>query len=308
METNIFDKIINYSSFAINKEIFLFLFILIKHIIIKNKSKPKIEDKLNEWIKYFNDNYIKEKKNFINKEYTKENFKNILNFIKNKNRISAGDILEGILIYIFSLAFKADKDYTFGKYLYNNISKFKDETNFDLEKFFLKEKFIPNELHNIIQLLAIDTSFEDEENNFISEKQENSVLYCLLAELLKTKYNYVWNEINNNKTMKYINKGDFNKKMAVKIYNTIKGNSITILDKDITSNSLMNLVSNLYFSKDFGNIKKAPIKIIKSFFISVFIYYQNQNSPLMKYIYSNKEIKIKKRKKRIKRKKKMKKN
>ena len=82
METNIFDKIINYSSFAINKEIFLFLFILIKHIIIKNKSKPKIEDKLNEWIKYFNDNYIKEKINIINKEYTKENFKNILNFIK----------------------------------------------------------------------------------------------------------------------------------------------------------------------------------------------------------------------------------
>ena len=287
METNIFDKIINYSSFAINKEIFLFLFILIKHIIIKNKSKPKIEDKLNEWIKYFNDNYIKEEKKFINKEYTKENFKNILNFIKNQNRIYAGDILEGILIYIFSLAFKADKDYTFGKYLYNNISKFKDETNFDLEKFFLKEKFIPNELHNIIQLLAIDTSFEDEENNFISEKQENSVLYCLLAELLKTKYNYIWNEINNNKTMKYINKGDYNKNMAKKIYNSLKENSTTVLDKDITSNSLMNFVYDLYFSRDFGKIKNVPIKIVRAFFISVFIYYQNQNSPLMKYIVSN---------------------
>lgn len=44
------------------------------------------------------------------------------------------------------------------------------------------------------------------------------------------------------------------------------------------------LVSQLFFSNKFGKISRAPIRIISSFLIQVFIYSQNSHSPLMKYI------------------------
>ncbi len=45
----------------------------------------------------------------------------------------------------------------------------------------------------------------------------------------------------------------------------------------------------MLFEGNFGDYKKDNIKLIRSFFISVYIYYQNKNSPLMEYIKKSKE-------------------
>ena len=45
----------------------------------------------------------------------------------------------------------------------------------------------------------------------------------------------------------------------------------------------------MFFNSTFGKYNKIDIKLIRSFFISVYIYYQNKNSPLMEYIKKSKE-------------------
>ena len=78
--------------------------------------------------------------------------------------------MEWIIIYVFFLEFWVDKENTYGKYINNNLSKLKGETNFDLDIFYLKEKFNPNDLKNFVLFSSIDNSFNDEENHFISER------------------------------------------------------------------------------------------------------------------------------------------
>ena len=98
---------------------------------------------------------------------------------------------------------------------------------------------------------------------------------------------YINVKINNyqNKSIKYITKGSLESQRLVNdIYNKLKNNSTTVIEKDITGNSIMSLFSQLFFPGEFGKIARVPIRIIRSFFIEVFIYYQNKNSPLMKYI------------------------
>jgi len=62
-----------------------------------------------------------------------------------------------------------------------------------------------------------------------------------------------------------------------------------LLDKSflLSSNSMVNLSFNKLFIEAFDKDKKNDFHIIKLFFISVYIYYQNKNSPLMKYIQPN---------------------
>ena len=84
--------------------------------------------------------------------------------------------------------------------------------------------------------------------------------------------------------MKYINK-DFSDKQRIfyDFYKALKEKSTTLLDKDITNNSIMNLVSNLYFPNEFGKISIAPEKILQSFLIQVFMYNYYKNSLSMDY-------------------------
>ena len=103
----------------INTKIYQFLIILMTKIFLTNKDKEKTLDKLKEWINKINENIIKNKNKYISINYDINNFKNIFEFIKNQNNIFAGDILEGVLILIFSYAFQADKTNTIIEYIYN---------------------------------------------------------------------------------------------------------------------------------------------------------------------------------------------
>lgn len=275
----------------INDKILLFLYNLFPYIFIKRdksslKSTQKLENQLEKFINTINKEIIKKEKKYINLDYSKKNFENIIDFVRSQNKMYAGEIVEGILIFTFSLAFYSDKDNTFGKYIFSNIFKLKDSTNFEIVKMFKEELFIPKELNNIKSLLLKDCTWEEPvEKKFIEDVQKNCIIYNLLLRIFVEKYINIKNERKNNLTIYYINRGiTDNQKISDKIYNALKHKSITILDKDITSNSIMNLASNLYFPHSFGKMSCVSIKLIRAFLIQVFIYYQNKHSPLMNYI------------------------
>ena len=264
----------------INKDIYLFTYILLKKIFIgvnETKSKKNIDDILNIWIDKINKSIIRKNEYFINKEYSIKNLKNIIFFIKTQNIKYNGDIIENILIYIFSQIFQTEQENTFSKYIYNNLTKIRE--HHDIIKWIKNEKIIPEEFKNLEELFDIDGK---EDENYDLEKQKKSPFYNFLREILKQKYPY--NIFHNNydlKSSKYIYNTEFFNFYACNIiYENIQKNTKNILDKDIATNSLMNIVSNLSSSPS----QVLPLnQLILSFFIQVFIFYQNKNSPLLNY-------------------------
>ena len=279
----------------INNNILLFLYNLFSFIFIKRdkskKSTAKLENQLENCINKINGEIIKEEEKYINLEYSNENFENIIDFVRIENKIYTGEIIEGVLIYTFSLAFQSDKDNTFGKYIFSNIYKLKDSTNFEIVRMFKESLFNPDELKNIKSLLLKDCTWEDPiEYDIDSDAQIYCVIYNLLLRIFIEKYINIKSEKRNTNTIYYINRGKTdNQKISENIYKGLKDRSTTILDKDITSNSIMSLASNLFFPNSFGKLPSVPLKIIRSFLIQVFIYYQNKNSPLMNYITEDEE-------------------
>ena len=242
----------------INPQIYKFLFILLKSIFLKkdenSEKSKKADDQLNIWINQINQKLVKN--NQINKEYTKENLLNILKFVKTQNKIYASEILENILIIIFSYGFKNRKENTFGKYIYNNIQKIKDPRNEDFMNWFVPEKFNQakfkdiTSINDLKKLIKNDIYIEPNIKNKLNEFQKNNALYNLLLELYFEQY--------------------FNLKIKKrkKFLSYIYSERIDFLEK----------------KKIQIEDKSTQIGLTKSFFISIYIYYQNKHSPLMKYI------------------------
>ena len=281
-----FKRIINDSVELIDKNIYKFLFLLLKSIFLKQPDNYKTISnfKLNDCIENINLKIIKDKENYISKDYTISNFKNLINFVKTQNRLFAGDILEGILIKITSFAFKLNQDDTLGKYVFNNLFKIKNKSNYEFSEWIQLNKFKPPELHNIEELLSMDNYNNKKE---FLELFGNSPFYYLLFNIYKEKYKYI-SKISNNNTMYYINRGPFESlKNLTNIYNYLDNNCHKALERDIKDNSISNLINSIY---NYQKNEKCPIfktGLIRKFFISVFIYYQNKNSPLMNYIEIN---------------------
>ena len=302
-DTKLFINIINNVKILIDRNIYKFLFELLYYIFIiedkqnsnNSKSKAKRKNKtkqsqnevnfenLDEKIKEINNKYIKEEKEKINKEYNSNNLINILKFVKTQNNIYASEIIENILIIIFSFGFKTKRENTFGKYIYNNINALKDK-----EKFILADWIISNKIKTILNMRKIL------ENDIVEREQmkckiQEEPLFDFLAEIYMEKV--FRKKIHKKKIMNYINNRifDLENKNIQKI-NVDKDKTQNKLDS-YSSISTYSLVSNYYFpssiNKDenggFGRIKKIPIPLTRSFLISVFIYYQNKNSNLMKY-------------------------
>ena len=135
------------------------------------------------------------------------------------------------------------------------MSKIKDFNNKDLADWFHQEMFKPDELKEIKQLLEKDIYFDEEEYAFAKRSENSTVLYGILLEINK--------EI-------YINK----KNLTVNHYH-----------KYYLNESNINESQFMYpgFNDSDSRTKRFPISITRAFFISVYIYYQNKNSPLMKY-------------------------
>lgn len=248
----------------IDKNIYIFLYVLMKKIFLVDKSDKISKKYLDVWLNIINNKIIKDKSKNINTDYSIKNFINILSFIKSQNSIYAGDILEGILILIFDISLKVDKDMTLNKYLSNNMSLAK-KNGFILELKF--DSFVPSELKNMDKLLSLDSSVESIIYGLNNQKQNKCIFLNLLYEIFIEKY------LNHHKRKA-------NKKIEDYIFRD--ANNIIDIEKKIKDSFSTNKPINLNeaFKEPENKIK---IKIIQSFIISVFIYHQNKNAPLKQY-------------------------
>ena len=294
-EKNIFQQILENSKSHIDKSLYTYLFMLVKYIFfgnkgIKNKEmEKKIIIKLKNMTESINNSLIKIKTNFIKYEpvidaYSIHNFNNIINFIKMQNSMFAGDIIEAILIMIFSFGFETDKTNEFGKYIYVNISKLRDTTYHDLSDWFKKgEKiFLPNELRNFRALLLNDVYLGDLENKNKMNEDDETILKELITTITKYKFNFITYNEGKSKTFEYINNGKLDLiKFFLDKFADMKNNTtnLTMVDKDFTSNSLAFIYYYLFVEQNL-----TPIRMIRCFLTSVYIFYQNEHSPLMQYI------------------------
>jgi len=271
------------SKLLINKKMQLFLYTLIKVIFLKIKKTSKtnkIKKNLDNLIDLVNKNLIINSENHISCEYTSTNLKNILMFVKTQNKLYAGEILENILIIIFSFAFNSKKENTFGKYLYNNMRLIKDTNNKDFKDWFIIKLFLQNEFQSIESLLDNDIHVEDIKKNFETNKQKNTLFYNFLYEIYQEKYSNQKKYKLDEKVKSYINGIIIDESKLV--LPNIQSSNANIYEF-VTVSQYSNINSCMLFSGPIGKVFRPPISIIRSFFISIYIYYQNKNSPLMKY-------------------------
>ena len=202
------------------------------------------------------------KDKYIKIEYSIGNFFNIIDFIKIQNKNYVGEIVEDILIYIFSQVIQVDKTKTFGKYIFNNLYQLNlPNYKSELLDWFkqAKDMFNDEELKNFKQLLQNDCSYIDNNNSISQLYQLIRELYInnkfLLECLREYKYTKTFNYINRSKT-------GFDAPI-IESLNESKEKTLTMCD-------------SVPENKD--------ILPVKEFLVSVFIYYQNKHSPLMNYI------------------------
>ena len=272
--------IIESSKNLINGNIYKFLFYLFKHIFLNQSKTRKTFDaiaRLNSWIKIINEKIIKNKDDFINTDYTIKNFRNIIKFVKNQNELFASDIIENIMIIIFSFGFKTNKENTFAKYIYNNLHRIKQPSNTDLADWFDKTKFKPDELKDFKRLLN-DGPYKKNigKNKEITKSQKNNIFFEFLIELYKEKKS-TYEKKFKNELQNYKEKKEEKKKDDETYY--LSDNILKLEEK--TYYSSINI--NEFHEESLDKSKANSINLTRAFFISVFIYYQNKNSPLMKY-------------------------
>jgi len=263
-------KIFRDAKFLIDQNIYKFLLALMKVIFIKtiktiktNKAK-KI---LNEFIQKINKEIIEKSKELkpLSLEYSPENFKNIINFVKSQNSIFYSEILENILIIVFGMAFNTKKENIFGKYIYNNLDILKKNNNYILDDWFNPQKFNSQILEgtkdsreSYIKILLENDALDNLEENHFSEKQRNVVLFSFLKHILDGKLS------------------------VSKIRD--KSNGSAIFSTSRTMSKYTSIMSNMYYNKEIGKMNMVPIRMSRSLLISVYIYCQIKNSPLMEYI------------------------
>ena len=269
----LFKKIINNSKLLIDRDIFISVFKILFYIFIRTNQNI---NEMNEFVRRINDKYNLRANDRLSIYYRNENLFNIIKFVKKQNSVFANDILENIFILIFSFAFKTSQDCSFGKYIYNNIDRLKNKQNYEFVKWFVREKLRLTE--GIKDLLKQDVH---ENDNLTNPYQNEEPIYNFiriiydknLASFPKKK-----------KIINYINRRNIN---LIKISaNNINSNQNDSTKSSITKTiSQSSMISQLFYNQNipFAHEKLVLLPFIRSFFISVYIYYQNKNSSLMRY-------------------------
>ena len=278
-EENRHNNKFNNAKLIIDQTIYKFLIILIRDIFLKRRNTSisrKISNKLNDFVQYINANLLENNKKPIKVEYSKENFENIIEFVRSQNKIFAGEIIENILIIVFSLSFKTKKENTFGKYIYNNLSKIKDAKNLELANWFLENDFKDN--IKLKEFLQNDIFGYEKDIKDLKPIQKDS-FFNFLEKINKEEIN-TSNKFPKKKFLSYM-KGTLFFIEKIKKQNNNNNNSDTEAINSLTT--VTSLMSNYLYEDEIGKIKKVSVKLIRSLFISTYIYYQNRNSPLMKY-------------------------
>ena len=249
-----------------------FIYVLLKNILIKKKKSKREEEYINNFIQKINKDVIKEEKNYLNLDYSIDNFDNIINFLRSQNLVYVGEILEYILLKIFVQVIKVKKDEYLNKYIYNNLAKIRENKTFIT--WFLQEKFEPKELNNLKEII------EQDKIDFFHNSPFCYLLYITNFE----KYKLLkFSQQKYNKTIKYIYNDCIPKQKKLdEIYESIQNIKQNEGDKDISLNSIMNKYKK-FSNNNKSNEVKVYIDIINNFLYSVFIYYKVKNSPSINY-------------------------
>lgn len=263
----------------INKEIYLFLFSLLKSIFIfdSENRKKKIEkiDTISNKIK---DIYKIE----LKREYSKKNFQNIIQFVKNQNLIYAGEILENIVLSIFTSIMSIPQNETINNYIYNNLLNIYSIKNKD-------EKARNEEIDFIQNFIIYDNLYPEELKNKNIFFQPYSIIQTILEYFLALIYKLRINSIKNNKK----NVKDQYHKISFNLYNNSSKYSENKEEKNLTKNSIIEFENNI--DKIIDNYKEGSqitpnTNIISYFFFTLFVNYQTINNRLMKFYIDNKDI------------------
>ena len=269
----LFKKIINNSKLLIDRDIFISVFKILFYIFIRTNQNI---NEMNEFVRRINNKYNLRANDRLSIYYRNENLFNIIKFVKKQNSVFANDILENIFILIFSFAFKTSQDCSFGKYIYNNIDRLKNKQNYEFVKWFVREKLrLTKELKD---LLKQDVH---ENDNLTNPYQNEEPMYNFIRKIYDKN---LASFPKKKKIINYINRRNIN---LIKISaNNINSNQNDSTKSSITKTiSQSSMISQLFYNQNipFAHEKLVLIPFIRSFFISVYIYYQNKNSSLMRY-------------------------
>ena len=269
----------------IDKNIYKFLFKLLYYIFIQSDKQVKIRNEIEPYINAINRDWIRNRDDYISDEYSGRNLINIVKFVKIQNALYAGEIIENILIMIFSFAFQTEKENTFGKFLYNNIAKLKDSKDDSLINWINNDK-LKGELSEMRKLLKNDITTE--EYDFLSRMQDKPIFKFLLEIYLEKN---VRKKLDRENIMNYLNRRIFDIDNKKKQKDNAKNDGTQTKVDSVCSITSYNLISNYCsVSGQIGQTRKSPIPLLKALFISIYIFYQNKNSPLMKYIREEKNL------------------
>lgn len=261
----------------INKDIYLFLYSLLKSIFI-NDPENRIEknrklDSILLKIKYL---YKLELKRI----YSRENFENIIKYIKTQNIIYTGEILENILLTLFNTIMKIPKSETINKYVFNNLqyifliknkTKEKQIKEIDfIRNFIIYEKLYPEELKNKEIFFQPYVTIPTDLEYFLA------LIYKIKIESLKNNNKIKENKYND--ISSYLYKYSINNKYDKEEKNFFE-NGIIKFEKNIN-----NIINN------YKNHKNSSISLISYFFFTLFVNYQTINCQLINYYENNKDI------------------
>ena len=102
----------------INRDSYLFLYCLLKSIFIKDtENRKEKNDKFEEYIKKIREEY----KIDLKREYSKDNFENIIKYVQTQNKAYVGEILENILLRLFCSVMRIPQKETINKYIYYSL-------------------------------------------------------------------------------------------------------------------------------------------------------------------------------------------
>ena len=259
----------------INKQMFLFLHCLLKSIFIFDTyNRNKKNEKIDEFIQIIKNKYNIE----LRREYSKENFENIIKFIRTQNIVYGGEILENILLRLFCSIMTIPQNETINKYIYNNLldinalkNKTKERQNQEIsfiQNFINYDKIYPYELKNKDAFFHPFTIIKTDFEYFLA------LMYKLKIDSAK------------------INIGS--KRMK---FNDITYNLYNYSLKNSEKKEEINIIENciIEFEKNINKISDKYLKneenrndIIFYFFFTLFVNYQIINSRLMSYSKNNK--------------------
>ena len=270
----------NYSTIPqksiINKDSYLFLYSLLKSIfIINTENRKEKNNKLEEFMKIIKEKYKIE----LRREYSKENFENIIKFVKTQNVIYGGEILENILLKLFSSIMKIPQKETINKYIYYNLQNVFGIKNKIEQKQIKEVELIQN-------FIYYDRLYPDELRN-------KDIFFKIPYTPVPTDFEYFLTLIYKLKLNSVKNKNNKFNGITHKLFEYSKEYPLGKEEKNIIQNSIIefdNKINQVYenYKKDKkDNFINPNISVISYFFFTLFVNYQTINSSLIKY--SNKK-------------------